>query len=109
MDGKFKRIIKPTGNRLLLEELEIEKSGEIFLPRGALQLSTSIGRVLSTGPGYEKSGDDGWDPCHIKKGELVLFNAQAGLRIPRELSKTKELILLQETQVMAIVEDVKED
>lgn len=96
--------IKPTGNKLLLKEITEEFSpGGIFIPKGTLQLTAIVAEVMETGPGYEAG--EKWDPCFIKKGQKVVFNAQAGLKISREITKTTELILIREDQIYAIIEN----
>lgn len=96
--------IKPTGNKLLLKEITEEFSpGGIFIPKGTLQSVAVVAEVVETGPGYE-SGDK-WDPCFIKKGQKVILNAQAGLKISREITKTTELILIREDQIYAIINE----
>lgn len=98
--------IKPTGNKLLLKKIEEEFSpGGLVIPKGILQSSATVAEVLETGPGYETNEKGKWDPCLIQKGQKVVFNAQAGLKIPREITRSTELILLREDQIFGIVED----
>lgn len=97
-------IIKPTGNKLLLREITEEYSpGGIFLPKGVLQSVAMVAEVLETGPGYEEEKTR-WSPCLIRKGQKVILNAQAGLRIAREITKSTELIIIREDQIFGILE-----
>jgi len=98
-------IIKPTGNKLLLKKIEEEFSpGGLVMPRGMLQSNATVAKVLETGRGY-KNDDESWAACLIKKGQKVIFNADAGLKVPREVTKTTELILIREDQIFGIIEN----
>ena len=99
-------MIKPTGNKLLLEKIEEEFSpGGLVMPRGLLHSNATVAKVLETGPGYETGEKGEWSPCLIQKGQKVILNAEAGLKVPREVTKSVELILVREDQIFGIIED----
>jgi co-chaperonin GroES (HSP10) len=113
--------IQPTGNRILIkvmDEKEISPGG-IFIPhgRGAFNLPATVGTVIEVGPGYlEDVATNKWTPCNFKKGQIVLFNKDAGLKIPKEtlqyflsIKEAEDYVLVMENQIMAVIKNEKED
>lgn len=78
--------ILPTGDRLLIKTLKSEASvGGIFLPQ-KIQMTASIGEIVSVGPGYlsdEKNldGSEKWEPTTHRVGQKILFFSKMGVII----------------------------
>ncbi|HAI52856.1 MAG: co-chaperone GroES [Limnochordia bacterium] len=93
--------IKPLGDRIVLKVLEAEEktASGIVLPDTAKE-KPQQGKVLAVGPG--KYSDDGkLLPMSVKEGDTVLFAKYAGTEIKY---KGEELLILRESDLLAIVE-----
>ncbi len=93
--------LKPLGNRLVVEPLEQEETtpGGIILPETAKE-KPQKGNVLSTGPG-DRDEDGDRIPMDVKVGDVVLFAKYSGTEIKLD---NKKLLILRESDVLAIVE-----
>src|SRR5512141_1009325 len=93
--------LKPLGNRVVVEPLEQEEmtAGGIVLPETAKE-KPQKGKVLSTGPG-DRDEDGKRIPMDVSVGDTVLFAKYAGTEIKMD---GKKLLILRETDVLAIVE-----
>lgn len=93
--------IKPLGDCIVLKVLEAEEktASGIVLPDTAKE-KPQQGKVLAVGPG--KYSDDGkLLPMSVKEGDTVLFAKYAGTEIKY---KGEELLILRESDLLAIVE-----
>jgi len=94
--------LKPLGNRLVIEPIEQEDvtMGGIVLPETAKE-KPQRGKVLSTGPGdRDEAGKR--IAMDVKSGDTVLFAKYSGTEIKVD---NKKLLILRESDVLAIVED----
>ncbi len=93
--------LKPLGNRLVVEPLEQEEltPGGIILPETAKE-KPQKGTVLSAGPG-DRDEDGKRIPMDVKVGDVVLYAKYSGTEIKLD---SKKLLILRETDVLAIVE-----
>ena len=93
--------LKPLGDRLVIEPIEQEEitAGGIVLPETAKE-KPQQGKVLAAGPGARD--DEGKRiPMDVKVGDTVLYAKYAGTEIKVE---GKKLLILKESDVLAIVE-----
>jgi len=93
--------IKPLGDKILVERLEADAKtkGGIYLPDTAKE-KPKEGRILSVGDG--RLLDDGTRvPFTVKPGDRVIFASYAGTEVKHD---GKELLLLSEEDVLAVVE-----
>ena len=94
--------IKPLSDYLLIEPLERETK----LPSGIVIPDTAKekpqeGRVLAVGPGRrDEKGDV--VPMSVKAGSIVMYKKWRGTEIKIE---GKELLLVKEEDVLALIED----
>ena len=93
--------LKPLGNRLVVEPLEAEEvtAGGIVLPETAKE-KPQKGTVLSIGPG-ERDDKGKRIEMDVQKGDTVLYAKYAGTEIKVD---GKKLLILKETDVLAIIE-----
>ena len=94
--------IKPLYDKVLLERLKAEDktAGGIVLPDSAKEKPTE-GRIISTGGG--RVTDDGNTvPPSVRVGDRVLFGSYSGTDIK---SEGKEYLILDESEILAIVDD----
>ena len=93
--------LKPLGNRLVVEPLEAEEvtAGGIVLPETAKE-KPQKGIVLSIGPG-ERDDKGKRIEMDVQAGDTVLYAKYAGTEIKVE---GKKLLILKETDVLAIIE-----
>ncbi len=94
--------LKPLGNRVVVEPLESEEitAGGIVLPETAKE-KPQKGKVLSVGPG-ERDDEGDYIKMEVKSGDTVLFAKYAGTEIKMD---GKKLLILRETDLLAIVEE----
>lgn len=94
--------LKPLGNRVVVEPLESEEitAGGIVLPETAKE-KPQKGKVLSVGPG-ERDDEGDYIKMDVKSGDTVLFAKYAGTEIKMD---GKKLLILRETDLLAIVEE----
>jgi chaperonin GroES len=94
--------LKPLGSRVVVEPIEMEDvtAGGIVLPETAKE-KPQKGKVLSVGPG-DRDEDGKYIAMDVKAGDTVLFAKYAGTEIKVE---GKKLLILRESDLLAIVED----
>lgn len=93
--------LKPLGNRVVVEPIEQEEvtAGGIVLPETAKE-KPQKGKVLSVGPG-DRDEDGKRIPMDVQTGDTVLFAKYAGTEIKLD---GKKLLILRETDLLAIIE-----
>lgn len=93
--------LKPLGDRLVIEPLEQEEitASGIVLPETAKE-KPQKGSVLATGPGA-RDEQGRRITMDVQTGDTVLFAKYAGTEIKLD---GKKLLILKETDVLAIVE-----
>ncbi|NLW51151.1 MAG: co-chaperone GroES [Candidatus Brocadiaceae bacterium] len=94
--------IKPLDDRVVLEILEqAEKTrGGIFLPDTAKE-KPQQGRIVAAGPGKVlENGQRG--AMTVKKGDVVIFAKYSGTEVEVD---GKELLILRESDLLAVVEN----
>ncbi|WMC18874.1 MAG: co-chaperone GroES [Enterobacteriaceae bacterium PSpicST2] len=97
--------IKPLYDRIIVKrkELEMKSSGGIVLTGATIGKSTR-GEVLAIGKG--KILDNGViRPLEIKVGDIIIFND--GYNIKSEKINNEEILIMSESDVLAIIEDKK--
>jgi chaperonin GroES len=93
--------LRPLGDRVVIEPLEREERTEsgLFIPETAKE-KPQEGTIVAVGAG--KRDDDGKRiPMDVEVGQTVLFAKYAGTEIKLE---GKKVLILKETDVLAIVE-----
>ena len=93
--------IRPLGDKVIVERLEAQAvtAGGIVLPESAKE-KPQRGKIVSVGDG--KLLDDGSRAeMSVKKGQEVLFTSYAGTEVK---VGGKELLIMDESDIMAIVE-----
>ena len=95
--------LKPLGDRVIVEPVEKEQEtfagGELILPETAKE-KPQQGIVIAVGPG--KKDDDGDRiPMDVEAGQRVLYAKYAGTEVKID---GKKLLILKESDVLAIVE-----
>jgi chaperonin GroES len=93
--------LKPLGNRVVVEPIEQEDvtAGGIVLPETAKE-KPQKGKVISAGPG-DRDEDGKRIPMDVSVGDTVLYAKYAGTEIKID---GKKLLILRETDLLAIVE-----
>jgi chaperonin GroES len=93
--------LKPLGDRVVIEPLEQEEvtASGIVLPETAKE-KPQKGKILAVGPGA-RDEDGKRIAMDVKTGDTVLFAKYAGTEIKVE---NKKLLILKETDILAIVE-----
>jgi chaperonin GroES len=93
--------LKPLGNRVVVEPVEQDEvtAGGIVLPETAKE-KPQKGKVLSVGPG-ERDDNGKYIPMDVKAGDTVLYAKYSGTEIKLD---GKKLLILRETDLLAIVE-----
>jgi len=93
--------LKPLGDRVVIEPLEQEEvtASGIVLPETAKE-KPQKGKILAVGPGA-RDEDGKRIAMDVKAGDTVLFAKYAGTEIKVE---NKKLLILKETDILAIVE-----
>ena len=94
--------LKPLGDRMVVEPIEQEEttSGGILLPETAKE-KPQEGKVIAVGPG--RIDDSGTRvKMEVKEGDRVLYAKYAGTEIKLE---NKKVLILKETDILALVED----
>ncbi len=92
--------IKPLGDRVVLKVLEVEEktASGIYVPDTAKE-KPQQGIIEAVGPGKHEDGK--LIPMTVKVGDKVLFAKYAGTEIKHQ---GKELLILKESDLLAIVE-----
>ncbi len=95
--------LRPLGDRLIVEPLEQETRTEsgLYIPETAKE-KPQQGRVLAVGPGAYKEGSNERIKMDVKEGDRVLFAKYAGTDVK---IGGKEVKILRESDVLAIIED----
>lgn len=93
--------VKPLHDRVLIERLEAESktAGGIIIPDTAKE-KPAEGKVIAVGAGA-KDDDGDRIPMDVKVGDKVLFAKWGGTEVK---IGGKELIILKESDILAIVE-----
>ena len=93
--------LKPLGSRVVVEPVEQEErtASGIVLPETAKE-KPQKGSVLSVGPG-DRNDKGERIPMDIKVGDTILFAKYGGTEIKID---SKKLLILRESDVLAIVE-----
>ena len=93
--------LKPLGDRLIIEPSESEEmtASGIILPETAKERPQQ-GKVLAAGPG-RRDEDGKRIEMDVKAGDNVLFAKYSGTEVKME---GKKLLILKETDILAIVE-----
>ncbi len=93
--------LKPLGDRLIIEPTESEEmtASGIILPETAKERPQQ-GKVLAAGPG-RRDEEGKRIKMDVKAGDNVLFAKYSGTEVKME---GKKLLILKETDVLAIVE-----
>ncbi len=93
--------IRPLHDRVLIDRIEAEEktSGGIIIPDSAKE-KPSEGKVVAVGSGAK---DDSGKiiPMDVKKGDKILFAKWGGTEVKVD---GKELVILKESDILAIVE-----
>ena len=94
--------LRPLGDRLIVKAIEQEEvtSGGILLPETAKE-KPQMGMVIAIGPG-QRDDDGKYIPMDVKVDDRVLFAKYAGTEV--KLSEENKLLVLKESDVLAIVE-----
>lgn len=94
--------LKPLGDRVVVEPLEREERTEsgLYIPETAKE-KPQQGKILAVGQG--RRDDEGARiPMDVAEGQTVLFAKYAGTEIKTD---GKKLLILKETDILAIVEN----
>lgn len=93
-------MLKPLGNRVVVEPLKEETKGGIILPETADKEKPEKGKVIAVGPG--KLLDNGSRAAlEVKVGDTVVFKKYS----PDEIKvDDKEYLVLEEGDIMGIIE-----
>jgi chaperonin GroES len=100
-EANMSNSLKPLGSRVVIEPTEQEEvtAGGIVLPETAKE-KPQKGKILSVGPG-DRDEEGKRIPMDVKVGDTVLYAKYAGTEIKVE---GKKLLILKESDVLAIVE-----
>lgn len=100
--SETKMKIRPLGDKVIVQRVEAEEvtAGGIVLPDSAKE-KPQRGKVISVGTG-KLLKDGGRGKMQVKKGDQVLFTSYAGTEVKLE---TKEYMIMDESDIMAIIED----
>ena len=96
--------LKPVGDRVIVEPIEKDvetfAGGALVLPETA-QEKPQQGKILAAGPG--KKDDEGRRiPMDVEEGQRVLYAKYGGTEIKID---GKKLLILKESDILAIVEE----
>ncbi|HTX90332.1 MAG TPA: co-chaperone GroES [Anaerolineales bacterium] len=96
--------LKPLGSRVVIEPIEQEEvtAGGIVLPETAKE-KPQQGLILSVGSG-DRDEDGKRIPMDVSVGDKVLFAKYSGTEIKMD---GKKLLILRESDILAIVESKK--
>ena len=95
---------RPLHDRVLVKRLDAEEKtkGGIIIPDNAKEKPTE-GEVIAVGGG--KRGDDGiLHPLDVKKGDRIIFGKWSGTEVKID---GDELMIISESDIMGVVEDIK--
>ncbi len=93
--------LQPIEDRVIVERIKADDvtTGGIVLPDSAKE-KPARGKVISAGPG-KRMKDGKLRPLHVKKNDIVVFSSYAGDEFK---SGAKELLIMREEDILAIVE-----
>jgi chaperonin GroES len=95
--------LKPLGDRVIVEPIEKDEEtfagGALVLPETAKE-KPQQGLIVAAGPG-QKDDDGDRIPMDVEEGQRVLYAKYAGTEIKID---GKKLLILKETDILAIVE-----
>ena len=95
----------PLGSRVLLKRKEVEKIGNIYIPKTSQEGKASIGQVVSVGPDCEfvRVGDyvtfGRYAPLIVLKEELEYYG------LPVDLEKDMTYLLCNEADLLCLIAD----
>lgn len=96
--------LKPLGDRVIVEPLEEEvqtfAGGQLILPDTAKE-KPQQGKVLAVGPG-RRDEEGKRIPIEVKVGDVVVYAKYSGTTFKSR--DGKELLILKESDILAIVE-----
>ena len=95
--------LRPLGDRVVVEPIEREETfagGQLVLPETAKE-KPQQGEILAVGAG-RKDEDGDRIPMDVEVGQTVLFAKYAGTEIKLD---GKKLLILKESDILAIVEE----
>ena len=94
--------IRPLGDRVVIEPIEQEEktASGIILPETAKE-KPQEGKIIAVGAG-RRDEDGKRVPMDVKEGDRVLFAKYAGTEV--KLAGDKKVLILKETDILAIVE-----
>jgi chaperonin GroES len=96
--------LKPLGDRVIVEPIDKEEEtfagGALVLPETAKE-KPQQGLIIAAGPG-RKDEDGERIPMDVATGQRVLYAKYAGTEIKLD---GKKLLILKESDILAIVED----
>lgn len=97
-------MIKPLGNRLIVEFLEVEEisKGGLYLPQQHKE-EYDLLRVLAIGPGARTSATGELIPMTVKVGDIVCINPHA-VRVIK-FNAEEEYMFANEHDVIGIVDE----
>lgn len=97
-------MVQPIGDRLVLRPIREENisKGGIFLPETS-EMAPQRGVVLAVGPGNLNNSGERL-PMSVEPDDEVIYNRRAGTPFNLDGVLSEELLLLRETDVMAVVE-----
>ncbi|HEY4718357.1 MAG TPA: co-chaperone GroES [Anaerolineales bacterium] len=98
--------LKPLADRVLVEPIEDEEvtAGGIVLPETAKE-KPQRGKILAVGPGG-RDEDGKVIAMEVAVGQTVLFAKYSGTDVPIRIAG-KKLLILRQSDLLAIVEDKK--
>ena len=96
--------LKPLGDRVIVEPIEKDEEtfagGALVLPETARE-KPQQGKIIAAGPG--KKDDEGQRiPMDVEEGQRVLYAKYGGTEIKID---GKKLLILKESDILAIVEE----
>lgn len=95
--------VRPLGDHVLVtrdEKIDKTESG-LYLPESAKD-TPKTGKIEAVGQGHYNEESGKFTPFTVKKGDRVLFTSYAGTEVKLD---GKELLLMQEKDILAIVDD----
>ena len=98
-------MLKPLHNNVIIEPIEVEKktTSGIILTGDSAKPTHAEGVVIAVGPGI-LTDDHSILPTVVKAGNRVIYGGYSQNKIEHE---GKELVVLPETDILAIVEESK--
>ena len=103
--NKYKSVV-PLLNRVLIKKIvpEAKSAGGIILSNKSLDKEARIGVVISAGPGFTTDAGK-LIPMKVKIGDHVLLPEYQGIGVP--LKENEDFVIYKDSEILAILEDVK--